>query len=78
MMLTMNLPLELPRTQRLHRDKSPNTGITDGVNNKSAPGATKVLELHVGISVTLASFRPYNICPTRGLNSQPHYDTDHY
>ena len=28
--------------------------------------------------VTLAPFRPYNICHTRGLNSQPHYDTDHY
>ena len=31
-----------------------------------------------GGSVTLASLRPYIICHTRGLNSQPHYDTDHY
>ena len=30
------------------------------------------------IIVMITSFRPYNICPTRGLNSQPHYDTDHY
>ena len=28
--------------------------------------------------VTLALFRPYIICHTRGSNSQPHYDNSHY
>ena len=28
--------------------------------------------------VTLALLHPYIICHTRELNSQPHYDTDHY
>ena len=28
--------------------------------------------------VTLALLRPYTICPTRGSNSQPHYDNSHY
>ena len=30
------------------------------------------------LSVMLAPFHPYNICHIRELNSQPHYDTDHY
>ena len=31
-----------------------------------------------GGSDMIAPFRPYNICPILGLNSQPHYNTDHY
>ena len=37
-----------------------------------------VLIMIAYIVVTLALLRPYIICHTRGLNSQPHYDNSHY
>ena len=64
--------VETPSTQKLQ------SALEKGSDEDKLDTLHKIIVATIMVTVTLALLCPYIICHTRGSNSQPHYDNNHY